>query len=230
MTSMSASKLETLPEVLPVFPLTGSLLLPGNYMPLNIFEPRYGRMVEDVQAGSPYIGMVQPVVPRNDNALDPLTVADDPELYAVGCAGRLERCEAQEDGRYLVLLRGICRFRSRGELPTERGYRRVRADYSEFSDDLGETEVVLDPDPLLGALREFATRRRMEFDLERLQALPGVALLNGLSVALPFSPGEKQALLEAEGPRGRRDLLLALMGMGFAPGMAEDDPAPPRVH
>jgi hypothetical protein len=230
MTSMSASKLETLPEVLPLFPLTGSLLLPGNYLPLNVFESRYRNMVEDVESESPYIGMIQPVVPRNDNRPDPLEVSDTPLLYAVGCAGRLERCEAQGDGRYVVLLKGVCRFRSLEELPSHRGYRRVRADYGEFAHDLGETEMILDRDPLLAALRQFARQRRLEFDLARLATLPGVTLLNGLAVALPFTPGEKQALLEAEGPRDRRDLLLSLMGMGFALGIVEDDPAPPLVH
>lgn len=109
------------PEILPVFPLTGTLLLPGNFLPLNIFEQRYGNMVADAMAGERTIGMIQPLVPRPDNWGMPEEVFDQPELYAVGCAGRIERCEPQPDGRYLVLLKGVSRFRVREELPPLRG-------------------------------------------------------------------------------------------------------------
>ncbi|HUO85756.1 MAG TPA: LON peptidase substrate-binding domain-containing protein, partial [Thermoanaerobaculia bacterium] len=216
MTTSSArpARLEELPEALPLFPLTGFLLLPGNWMPLNVFEPRYRHMVEDVTAGSPYIGMIQPVVPRDDNHVDPLQVdPDDPTLYTVGCAGRLERCELQDDGRFHVLLKGVCRFRVAEELEPRRGYRRVRADYTAFADDLAEADVPLDADPLLAALRAFAQRQSLDLDFSRLELLTGPALVNGLSVALPFSPGEKQALLEADHLDHRRELLLSLMGM-----------------
>jgi len=204
------------PEVLPLFPLTGSLLLPGNWMPLNVFEPRYRAMVEDCLDGDPHVGMIQPVVPRQDNRVPADHVDDEtPALYTVGCAGRIARCEPQPDGRYVILLKGVSRFRVREELEPRRGYRRVRVDYGEFAADLDEPERPLDPDPILAALADFARARELEFDLERLQTLPGVTLLNGLAVALPFSPGEKQALLEAGDPEGRRDLLLNLMGMGL---------------
>ncbi|HEX2252121.1 MAG TPA: LON peptidase substrate-binding domain-containing protein [Thermoanaerobaculia bacterium] len=224
--------LRDLPEVLPLFPLTGSLLLPGNWMPLNVFEPRYRTLVEDLlESDAPYLGMIQPVLPRNDNfGPDPMFVdLDDPPLYQVGCAGQIARCEQQDDGRYMVLLRGVCRFRVREELEAPRGYRQVRVGYGEFAGDLVEPEALIDPDPILAALREFARQHDLEFDLARLETLPGVSLLNGLAVALPFSPGEKQALLEAEGPGGRRELLLHLMGMGFALGDGELY-SPPTVH
>ncbi len=222
-----------LPAELPIFPLTGSLLLPGNWLPLNIFEPRYTAMVEDALEGASVIGMIQPVVPRKDNnpgsvGPDPLLVdPEHPDVYSIGCAGHIERCEPQDDGRYLVLLKGVCRFRVEEELENHRGYRRVRAGYGEFRDDLEEPEALLDPDPILHALREFARSRELEFDLQRLETLPGVTLLNGLAVALPFTPGEKQALLEADGPDERRDLLLSLMGMGFTPGDEGLQSAPP---
>lgn len=223
-----------LPEVLPIFPLTGSLLLPGNWLPLNIFEPRYRAMVEDVQEGGGMIGMIQPVVPRQDNRIDLLKVESGPEpeepvVYSIGCAGRIERCEPQDDGRYLVLLRGVSRFRVDEEVAGQHGYRRVRADFAPFAADLEEPETLLDPDPILEALRRFARERELEIDLQRLETLPGVTLLNGLAVALPFAPAEKQALLEAEDPRQRRELLLSLMGMGFA-NEDEDRYQPPTVH
>ena len=221
----------TLPEVLPIFPLTGSLLLPGNWLPLNIFEPRYCSMVEDALAGPRMVGMIQPVVPRQDNRPDPMFAAEEaPTVYSVGCAGHIERCEPQDDGRYLILLKGVSRFRVREELDERHGYRRVKADFTEFAADVDEPEQLLDPDPILAALRLFAQSRELELDLQRLETLPGVTLLNGLAVALPFSPGEKQALLEAEGPDHRRELLLSLMGMGFSTGSDGDLHAPPTVN
>ena len=239
------------PAVLPVFPLTGSLLLPGNWLPLNIFEPRYRNMVEDAIGGEgrvgaargeheagagrgasaePWIGMIQPFTPRQDNWPALEEPPADPELYTVGCAGRIERCEPQADGRYHVLLRGFSRFRVRRELAPARGYRRVLADYAEFTADLAEPDAQLDPGPLLAAVRVFGQAQGLSFDLDVLAALPGVALLNGLAAALPFQPAEKQALLEAAGPPERQRMLLALMGMGIEPQAADRTYAPPVVN
>jgi len=305
----TAASDDDLPAALPVFPLTGSLLLPGNWLPLNVFEPRYRHMVEDAiaerpdrrertrgrrgelggrrgpagggrvraagkdharrergadrdpgDAGNPgdigdigdigsggsggpgnpadpgdrrgasWIGMIQPRVPQQDNwpALD--APPAHPELYTVGCAGRIERYEPQPDGRYLILLKGVSRFRVRRELALRRGYRRVAADYAEFAADLGEPVVALDPAPLLRALRAFGQQQGLSFDFDVLAALTGIALLNGLAVALPFPPAEKQLLLEAEGPHQRQQLLLTLMGMGVEPPGSGDYYAPPVVH
>ncbi|HEY6321734.1 MAG TPA: LON peptidase substrate-binding domain-containing protein [Thermoanaerobaculia bacterium] len=247
---------DILPAALPVFPLTGSLLLPGNWLPLNVFEPRYRNLVEDAigkrperqrrgrrgdadpgdagepgdRRGSSWIGMIQPRLPQQDNwpALD--APPTNPELYTVGCAGRIERCEPQPDGRYLVLLKGVSRFRVRRELALRHGYRRVAADYAEFAADLGEPVVELDPAPVLRALRAFGQQQGLSFDFDVLAALTGVALLNGLAVALPFPPAEKQLLLEAAGPHQRQQLLLTLMAMGVEPPGSGDDYAPPVVH
>lgn len=228
---MSATRETPAPPVIPIFPLTGSLLLPGTLLPLNIFEPRYRHMVADALEGGMHIGMIQPVVPRLDNfgpLLDPTDLERAPELYRVGCAGRIDRSEAQPDGRYEIVLRGICRFRIREELPEQRGYRRVRADYSEFLADLVEPQSVLDPSRILASLRGFGAAHSLELDFGLLGDLPGISLLNGLAVALPFRPEEKQALLEAAGPAEREQLLLALMGMGFA--STETYYSPPTVH
>src|SRR5262245_19635811 len=205
------------PRIIPVFPLTGSLLLPGNLLPLNVFEPRYRSMVADALEGDRYIGMIQPLVPRLDNWVDAAQQADDPALYTVGCLGRIDECEAQPDGRYLILLRGVCRLRVERELPLHRGYRRVMADYSDFERDLGELNVFLNPNPLMRALRAFGDQHDLEFDYDLLASVPGISLLNGLAVALPFRPAEKQALLEASDPGVREELLLTLMGMGIEP-------------
>jgi Lon protease-like protein len=219
-----------LPSVLPIFPLTGSLLLPGNLLPLNVFEPRYRNLVADALAGERLIGMIQPLVPRQDNWVEAAQGSDDPEIYSVGCVGRIDECEPQQDGRYLILLRGVCRFRVRHELPLHREYRRVQADSSEFQKDLGELQVDLNPARIMRALRAFGVANDLEFDFDLLGSVPGISLLNGLSVALPFRPAEKQALLEAAGPAEREEMLLTLMGMGIEPISTDDYYAPPILN
>ncbi|HEX5760469.1 MAG TPA: LON peptidase substrate-binding domain-containing protein [Thermoanaerobaculia bacterium] len=219
----------SLPAVLPVFPLTGSLLLPGNYLPLNVFEPRYRNMVADALDGERTIGMIQP---RRADPDDDWGLAEEPaspELYGVGCAGRIDRCEPQPDGRYLIVLRGVARFRAGCELPLQRGYRRVRADYAEFAGDLDESERELDPSPVLAAVRAFSRAHGLELDFTLLSGLSGITLLNGLAAALPFGPAEKQALLEAARPEERRGLLLSLLEMGVPRGPRERY-VPPTVH
>jgi Lon protease-like protein len=180
-----------------------------------------------------HIGMVQPVVPRQDNwvaageeAGDP----DAPEIYKVGCAGRIDRCEPQPDGRYHIVLKGMRRFRVKRELPLRRGYRRVEADYSEFGADAQELAIHLDPSRLLRALRGFATHHSLELDFSLLGSVPGISLLNGLAVALPFGPAEKQALLEAGNPMEREEMLLAFMEMGIEKVSGEEPYAPPIVN
>lgn len=219
-----------IPGIIPVFPLTGSLLLPGNLLPLNVFEPRYRNMVADAMAGERYIGMIQPFVPQQDNWVQQAEAAANPELYPIGCAGRIERCEPQPDGRYLIILRGVGRFRIRRELPLRRGYRQVEADTSEFPADPAEPAIRLNPSRMLSALRAFAEAQELEFDFDLLGSLPGVSLLNGLSAALPFRPAEKQALLEAAGPMEREELLLTLMGMGLESLTVDEYYSPPTVN
>jgi len=218
------------PKIIPVFPLTGSLLLPGNLLPLNVFEPRYRNMVADALEGDRYVGMIQPLVPRQDNWVEAAQQPDDPALYTIGCLGRIEECEPQEDGRYLVLLRGVCRFRIERELPLHRGYRRVMADYSDFERDLAELNVFLNPNPLMRALRVFGDKHDLEFDYDLLASVPGISLLNGLAVALPFRPAEKQALLEAADPGVREELLLTLMGMGIETLSTDEYYSPPPLN
>ena len=221
---------DRLPTVIPVFPLTGSLLLPGNWLPLNIFEPRYCNMVEDALSQGRHIGMIQPTVPRQDNWMDGGADDDNPELYTIGCAGRIEQCEPQPDGRFAILLKGVRRFRVREELTLTRGYRRVAADYGEFAEDLIALETTLDPARLIQAVRAFSEKHGLSFDWDVLGSLPGVSLLNGLAVALPFRPEEKQALLEAAGLGEREELLLTLMGMGIEPMESDDYYTPPVLN
>jgi hypothetical protein len=174
--------------------------------------------------------MIQPRLPDPADNFGLWEPPANPELYAVGCAGSLDRCEPQPDGRYLIVLRGVARFRVRGERPLHRGYRRVEADYGDFAADLEEPAAALDPAPLLTAVRAFSRAHGLELDFTLLAGLSAVTLLNGLAAALPFGPAEKQALLEAAGPAEREELLLALLEMGVPRAAARERFAPPTVH
>jgi Lon protease-like protein len=218
------------PRTLPVFPLTGVLLLPGMLLPLHIFEPRYRHMVADALEQGGHIGMIQPFVPRQDNRPPPGAELEQPELYTVGCAGRLEHHEQAPDGRYLIHLRGAIRFRVVEELPLRRGYRCVTAEYDSFREDAQETARELDAAPLLEAFEAFSTEKAMAVDWQDVHKLPGMVLLNSLAMSLPFSPAEKQALLEAPNPGERARTLIALLG-GL--GSTVDPlamPEPPEVN
>lgn len=202
------------PEILPIFPLTGVLLLPGMVLPLHIFEPRYRNMVADAVREGEHIGMIQPFVPRRDNRPQPDAEAERPELYPLGCAGWLQRHEESPDGRYLIELRGVNRFRIGEELPPRQGYRRVRADYGEFPQDPRELEQSAEAAPLLEAFKAFCKEKGMQADWEELERLPGVVLVNSLAMSLPYSPAEKQALLQADGPAARAATLIELLTLG----------------
>ncbi|MBI4082150.1 MAG: LON peptidase substrate-binding domain-containing protein [Candidatus Lambdaproteobacteria bacterium] len=222
--------LAAIPRVIPVFPLTGTALLPGMLLPLHVFEPRYRAMVADAMGQGGHIGMIQPVVPREDNRPAPGAELDVPELYPVGCVGRMDRCESLPDGRYAIVLRGLSRFRIVRELPLLHGYRRVEADHERYRGDLMEAEAALDPGDLLRALDGFARTNRVQFDRGSLAGLPPATLVNGLAMSLPFAPAEKQALLEADDLAERARMLTALLKMppgGSPPG---DPQSPPPVN
>lgn len=180
-------------------------------------------MVEDVMNGDHLIGMVQPLVPRQDNQLPideeaspeslELSAEAEPELYEVGCMGQVEECKSLPGGRYAIGLLGLTRFRVMEEMPLQRGYRRVAVSLAEFSQDLVAQEPEEAPENLLASLSAFGTRYDFSFDLERLQTLPRMTLVNGLSMALPFAPAEKQALLEADFEE-RQKILETLLAMG----------------
>ena len=217
------------PEILPIFPLTGVLLLPGMLLPLQIFEPRYLNMVRDALDGGRHVGMIQPVVPRQDNRPAPGSEQETPELYAVGCAGLLEHHQQSPDGRYLIHLRGVIRFRIAEELPLHEGYRRVRADYGEFAADAEEPGMEHDPALLMEALQAYAERQNLRLDLEEARSLRGPMLINSLAASLPYTPPEKQALLEAPSLAERERLLIDLLTLGSAVDPLAD-PEPPKVN
>jgi len=194
------------PEILPIFPLGGALLLPRAKLPLNIFEPRYLNMVEDALAGDRFIGMVQP----RGHFEHP--VPNDAVLYDVGCAGRITSFSETGDGRYLITLTGVSRFLAVRELEMVRGYRRVAADYRRFAGDLNEeTGRIAARDRLLATVRTFFAKSGMEADWPALEAVPDDTLVSALAMVCPLEPTEKQALLECPGVVERGEFLLNLL-------------------
>lgn len=200
---------ERLPDTIPVFPLPEVLLLPRGRLPLNIFEPRYLAMVEDALAADRMIGMIQPSPTGVPNG--------QPDLYTTGCAGRICRFEETDDGRYLIALSGVCRFTVVEELPLISGYRRVKADWSEFGGDLDPApQAGLDRGRLLSALKRYFGAHGIKADWEALHEAPDERLITCLSMICPFGASEKQALLEARDLPARTEVLLALIEMGAA--------------
>lgn len=199
-----------LPAVLPVFPLSAALLLPRGQMPLNIFEPRYLAMVDAALASHRIIGMVQPALDAGDDG--------KPALCGVGCAGRITAFQETGDGRILITLTGIARFRVEQELTTLTPYRQCRVSYEEFGDDLvpRKGEDAVDRKKLLATFRTYLEINNMEADWESVNQAPNEALVNALSMMAPYGPREKQALLEAGTLADRAEMLVAMTEMVVA--------------
>lgn len=204
--SLFDPRFEDLPAEIPVFPLPAVLLLPGGMLPLNIFEPRYLAMVEAALAGDRMIGMVQP----RDGEPD-----DGPALYRTGCAGRICRFEEIPDGRYLISLKGVCRFDIARELPMREGYRRAHPDWTRYGGDLLPGRgAFLDRDRLFPALRKYFGLHGIEADWEILGEAADERLVTCLAMICPFDGSEKQALLEAPDQPARGEILTTLVEMG----------------
>ncbi len=202
----------TLPEALPVFPLTGALLLPRGVLPLNIFEPRYLAMIRDAYAGAKTIGIVQPRDPEVDSS----------PLYGVGCAGRISDFRETGDGRIIVALTGVTRFGIVRELDVTTRYRQVVADYARFAGDRDEPRAVAAAAraELEAKLRTYLDDQGLSADWEAVAGADDESLVTTLSAVCPFEPVEKQALLEAADLPARAATLTALMT--FAQGDTAD--------
>jgi Lon protease-like protein len=216
-----------LPEILPVFPLTGVLLLPGTVLPLHIFEQRYRNMVEDALSGDRVFGMVQPVVPRQDNWPLPGAEKESPDIYKIGCAGHIDEWEKFSDGRFFIHLKGVNRFRFERELPINRGYRRVLAIYRDFADSTAPQDWTCERQAVLDALAYYGQSQGMQVNPEQASRFSDVELVNLLGVSLPFHPAEKQALLEAPTLKEREKMLIDLLRLS-TPQPSESE-TPPRT-
>jgi uncharacterized protein len=219
------------PEILSVFPLTGVMMLPGTVLPLHIFEPRYRAMVEDAQEADKIFGMIQPYAPQNDSR-GPQPGSEDSalDLYRVGCAGYMEKCEKLPDGRFFVQLKGVNRFRYTEELPLQRGYRRVKALYSEFLDAVLEPDWQCSRAAIIEALSVYGKAHGMQVNTDQAAKFSDLELVNLLGVSLPFHPAEKQALLEAATLKDRENMLIDLLKLGADPALSDSEIAPRTLN
>ena len=201
-----------LPEILPVFPLPGALLLPRGQMPLNIFEPRYLAMIDDaLRSGHRLIGMIQP---------DPAHPGpeDKPNLFKIGCVGRITQLAETGNGRYLLQLTGIARFRLEEEIEVSTAYRQCRVSYAPFIDDFiaRKGEDAVDRKAVLDALTAFLKANNLKTDWDGIENAPNEALVNALAMMSPYGSAEKQAMLEAPDLKTRAEILIAVTQIELA--------------
>ncbi|UIJ71931.1 LON peptidase substrate-binding domain-containing protein [Aurantimonas sp. HBX-1] len=206
-----------LPNVVPVFPLGGALLLPGGQLPLNIFEPRYLQMLDDAMAGRRIIAMIQP-------SLDGAKREDgEPELCQVGCLGRITSLSETGDGRCIVNLHGIARFRVIEEIASRTPYRMCRIAAFVGDLNLGEGAEEVNRDALLKAFRQYLDANQLEADWESVTRASNETLVNALCMMSPYGAAEKQALLEAPDLKTRADTLIAITEISLARDGEEGD-------
>jgi Lon protease-like protein len=207
---------EDLPEIIPIFPLPGVLLLPGGGLPLNIFEPRYLAMTLDALAEPcRLIGMIQPS--RDGARAQPAHAAS--EVYQTGCAGRIVGFREIDDGRILITLRGVSRFDVLEEIDAgEGGYRQVRVDWSPYFEDLDEREDcgAIARNEVIETAQGYFEVQGLEADWQEFEELSDEKLVTALSMYCPFEPREKQALLEANSLADRAETLTAVMKMALS--------------
>ena len=199
-----------LPDTVPVFPLSAALLLPGGRLPLNVFEPRYLEMLDHALAGNRLIGMIQP-------SLDGATRADgEPELCEVGCLGRITSFAETGDGRCLISLQGVCRFRVAGEIGARTPFRqcRITCFLADLDPEAGAQDV--DRAALLKAFRAYLKANDLDADWDSVSRAENAMLVNALSMMAPYGPAEKQALLEAPDLKTRAETLIAMTEIALA--------------
>ena len=209
-----------LPVKIPIFPLSGVILLPGSNLPLNIFEPRYLQMIRDAVTSDGLIGMVQPKSP-NDNA-------DDPELYTVGGVGKIDDLVDTGNDRFSIRLKGVARFEITSELSTTTPYRQVHADWTRYNDlsAIGGANNI-DRRTLLAALSNYLDQKGLDADFDAIAEAPNDVLVNTLSMIIPMGAPEKQALLEAASTDKRAAMLETLLKMSVIEDASKE---PPKFH
>ncbi len=206
---------DELPTAIPLFPLSGALLLPGGRLPLNIFEPRYLAMIQDAMAsGHRMIGMIQP---RNDGK----------GYYEVGCAGRITEFSESDDGRFVISLSGTARFSCHEQHVDQAGYLIGAVDFTPFETDLVPDEAAIERDNLLTILRSYFDVKGFSADWSHIDECEDERLVTTLSMICPFGYTEKQALLEAQDLVSRTQLLIAMLEMSVLghDSTAQDDDA-----
>lgn len=206
--------LTDLPDIIPLFPLKNVILLPRSNLPLNIFEPRYLQMTDDVLGTNRLIGMIQPQSGfEAELSADVLT-----PLRTTGCIGRLTEFSETEDGRLLITLTGICRFDVLNEEKADLPYRLFKVDYTKYENDLkeGHGEEKVDREQLLSILKTYLQLHELDADWDSIHQSSNEFLVNTLSIISPYGTEEKQALLETPDLKKRSEVLMALAEMDIA--------------
>jgi len=201
-------KFEDLPRTLPVFPLDDAIVMPGAELPLNIFEPRYLKMVEDALKTDHMFGMIQPDLAKGK---------ETNSLYSIGCAGQITAYSETADGRILLSLTGLIRFGVIEELPSIRGYRLVVPDWGPYASDLDRQfeSDINDKARLTHILKDYLKSKNMETDWKTLKNVSGTQLLEIMAMLPPIGSAEKQAILEAKEPNRREAILLAALELSL---------------
>ena len=215
---------EELPQTIPLFPLSGALLLPGGSLPLNIFEPRYLAMVQDAMAsGHRMIGMIQPL-------------SDGSGYYEIGCAGRISEFSESDDGRFIISLSGVARFTCQQQQLDDAGYLIGQVDFRDFAQDLVPDDSIIERDNLLSILRNYFDVKGFSADWSHIDECEDERLVTTLSMICPFGSSEKQALLESPNLASRTQLLIAMLEMavlGHKSTGQDNEPSgerPTRAH
>ena len=202
--------LADLPEQIPIFPLSGVILLPRVQLPLNIFEPRYLVMLNDVlKTKDRLIGSIQPVEKGNEQ-----------NLHGVGCAGRVSRFSETPDNRYLITLTGVARFRLMKTVSGFTPYYRAKVDWSEFEGDLmpAANDLRFDREPFLDLFLKYMNLTESQHGLKKMRLINAETLINMVAIIGQFDAMEKQALLESPSLADRRTALEALMRIAILKG------------
>ena len=195
-----------LPKIISVFPLSNFIIFPNTTVPLNIFEPRYIDMINDSMKSDKLIGMIQPKNSNNDKTL--------PELYSVGCLGKITSFRETEDGRYLIELKGLIRFKTISELKSEKKYREYEVDFKDFNQDLEYQKEQIkfsDLELIFKDLKSLFDKRGFIINWKALEKQSLSETINALAMASPFSLEEKQALLEAKNLEDRKNRIAEIL-------------------
>lgn len=205
---------EDLPQTLPIFPLSGVLLLPYSFLPLNIFEERYLALIDDCLKADRMFGMIQPKPQTNNTS-----------LYDVGCAGKIISFSETADGRYLITLDGICRFNVKKELDTTTPYRRIQPDWEEYTHDLDHKVALnLNREKLSDLLERYFQKEDIQCDWDIILNADDQRVISALAMLCPFGASEKQALLEVSGGQERADLFMTILEMAVMETNLNDVP------
>ena len=198
--------MQNFPKIIPVFPISNFIIFPKTTVPLNIFEPRYLDMVNSSMKSNKYIGMIQPKKKNNDN--------ENPELHSIGCLGKIVSFNETNDGRYLIELKGILRFKTLKEIETLNKFREFEVDYSNFTHDLDEEKEEIrfsDLELIFKNLKSLFEKRGFIINWKQLEKQSLDETINALAMASPFSLEEKQVLLEAENLNIRKNKISQIL-------------------